>query len=152
MLELYNRDKLINSIIYLVNNVSHCGKVKLFKLLYFLDFEHYNQTGRSVTGMEYFAWKMGPVPTELYEEIEAPEPDMAEILRFEMIPIINGQMLKIKIEIVQPLSILLILGGTFGLMAIAQHTMNVTVFSADAVVVMVVSRDRRPFALGLSIL
>ncbi|EQD63619.1 hypothetical protein B1B_06949, partial [mine drainage metagenome] len=47
------------------------------KLLYLLDFEHFRQTGYSVTGMEYHAWKMGPVPTDLFEEWEALEPDLA---------------------------------------------------------------------------
>ena len=60
-----------------------CGKVKLFKLLYFLDFEHFKATGRSVTGLDYFAWQMGPVPAALFDEIETPQPDMASALRFQ---------------------------------------------------------------------
>ncbi|WP_217994559.1 Panacea domain-containing protein [Rodentibacter caecimuris] len=39
-------------------------------MLYFLDFEHYKQVGRSVTGLDYSAWKMGPVPVDLHEEIK----------------------------------------------------------------------------------
>jgi uncharacterized phage-associated protein len=58
---------------------------KLFKLLYFLDFEHYKQTGRSVTGLEYYAWKMGPVPVALREEIDYPEPDLAQKVAFESV-------------------------------------------------------------------
>lgn len=86
MLITHNREKLINTILYFSENTDYCGKIKLFKLLYFLDFEHYKITGRSITGMNYFAWKMGPVPVELYEEIESPEPDMAAIVQFESIP------------------------------------------------------------------
>jgi len=63
-----------------------CGIVKLFKLLYFLDFEHYKQTGRSVTGLGYYAWKMGPVPEELYEELPVPEPDLAEKVKITAVP------------------------------------------------------------------
>ena len=87
MLITRNRDKLINAMIYFAQNVEYCGKVKLFKLLYFLDFEHYKITGRSVTDMDYYAWKMGPVPVELDEEIEEPEPDMAEAVNFKLIPV-----------------------------------------------------------------
>ncbi|WP_442061064.1 Panacea domain-containing protein [Rhizobium johnstonii] len=76
---------------FFLSNTKKCGKVKLFKLLYFLDFEHFKQTGRSVTGMDYYAWKMGPVPVDLHEEIESPEPDMAENFRFEERPIRNGE-------------------------------------------------------------
>lgn len=64
------REKLEEAILFFALRVQFLGKTKLFKLLYFLDFEHYRDTGRSVTGMEYSAWKMGPVPVELYEEIK----------------------------------------------------------------------------------
>jgi uncharacterized phage-associated protein len=85
MLITYNREKLLNAIVYFSKNTSLCGIVKLFKLLYFLDFEHYKQTGRSVTGLHYYAWKMGPVPVDLYEEMPVPEPDLAE--RVKVTPI-----------------------------------------------------------------
>ena len=85
MIVNYNRTKLINAILYFAKNTNFCGTTKLFKLLYFLDFEHYQETGRSVTGLEYFAWKMGPVPVTLYEEIECPDPDIAEKISFEPI-------------------------------------------------------------------
>ncbi len=73
-----SREKLLNSIIYFAKNTANCGKTKLLKLLFLLDFEHFRQTGRNVTGMKYFAWKLGPVPTDLYSEIEEPEPDFSE--------------------------------------------------------------------------
>jgi uncharacterized phage-associated protein len=78
MLISRNREKLINAVVFFATNTQHCGKVKLFKLLYLLDFAHFRQTGRSVTGLEYRAWKMGPVPLELVQEWEQLEPDMAK--------------------------------------------------------------------------
>src|SRR5471030_2891987 len=90
-----SREKLINAIIYFADNTNSCGKTKLFKLLYFLDFEHFYQTGRSVTGMEYFAWRMGPVPVALYDEINVLSPDMAEKIEISSIPYHKGEMLKI---------------------------------------------------------
>ncbi|MET0100805.1 MAG: Panacea domain-containing protein [Sedimenticola sp.] len=92
------REKLINAVIYFASHTKYCGKVKLFKLLYFLDFEHYKITGRSVTGMDYFAWKMGPVPVELDEEIDAPEPDMADSVEYSTIPIRGGQQTMLEIK------------------------------------------------------
>lgn len=59
-----------------------CNKKKLFKLLWLLDSEHYQAIGRSVTGYHYFAWKMGPVPTELHEAMESCDPELLE--RFEV--------------------------------------------------------------------
>lgn len=61
MLTNHERQKLVEAVLYFATNVKKLGKVKLFKLLYFLDFEHFRDTGRSVTGMDYVAWKMGPV-------------------------------------------------------------------------------------------
>ncbi|MGE4532096.1 Panacea domain-containing protein [Halomonas sp.] len=86
MLISHEREKLINAIIFFATNTHYLGKIKLFKLLYFLDFEHFKATGRSVTELEYYAWKMGPVPTKLFEELEAPEPDLAQALEIDRVP------------------------------------------------------------------
>jgi hypothetical protein len=59
MIVTHHREKLINAIIYLADHTRYCGKTKLLKLLYFLDFSHFKQTGKSVTGLDYFAWQMG---------------------------------------------------------------------------------------------
>lgn len=93
-----DREKLLHAVAFFAENVDKCGKIKLFKLLYFLDFEHYKITGRSVTGMDYFAWQMGPVPVELYDEISSPQPDMAEILSFKEIPVYQGKSTMLKVE------------------------------------------------------
>ncbi len=69
MIITYHREKLINAIIYFADQTRFCGKTKLMKLLYFLDFKHFKQTGKSVTGIDYFAWEMGPVPKNLFVEI-----------------------------------------------------------------------------------
>lgn len=74
-----NRQKLLNAMAYFVQNTKYCGTMKLFKLLHFLDFEHYRQTGRSVTGLEYEAWRMGPVPDDLWREIKAPPDDLLKV-------------------------------------------------------------------------
>ena len=66
-------EKLIHAMVFFIKKTKHCYKLKLFKLLYFLDFEHFKRTGRSVTGLEYFAWKMGPVPNKLYDKIKSPD-------------------------------------------------------------------------------
>lgn len=74
------REKLLNAIIFFVENTRRCHGTKLFKLLNFFDFTIYRETGRSPTGLDYFAWPMGPVPKKLYEELTAPEADMGAAL------------------------------------------------------------------------
>jgi uncharacterized phage-associated protein len=70
MIVSHEREKLINAVVFFAGETRYCGKIKLIKLLYLLDFEHFRQTGRSVTRMEYRAWRMGPVPLVLYQEWE----------------------------------------------------------------------------------
>ena len=75
------REKLIHAMIFFIKKTKHCYMLKLFKLLYFLDFKHFKQTGRSVTGLEYYAWPMGPVPKNLYKEIKDKNPDLFQHLK-----------------------------------------------------------------------
>ena len=69
MIITHQREKLLNAIVYFAKHTKLCGKTKLLKLLYFLDFCHFKQTGKSVTGLTYFTWEKGPVPKELFEEL-----------------------------------------------------------------------------------
>ena len=93
----HSREKLLNAIAYFVQNTKACGKTKLYKLLYFFDFQHYTETGRSVTGLEYYAWPMGPVPRALHEELDLPAQDFATQFEVENLVLRNGNpMLKLK--------------------------------------------------------
>ena len=96
MLITHEREKLLNAIIYFSINTKYLGKTKLYKLLYFLDFDHYKEIGRSVTGLDYFAWKMGPVPVSLHEEVDMPEQDMLDKVEFVEKKTRNGGMLTVK--------------------------------------------------------
>jgi uncharacterized phage-associated protein len=96
MLITHEREKLLNVIIYFAENTAHCGKTKLFKLLYLLDFEHFKLTGRSVTGLEYYAWKLGPVPAALDDELEQPGEDLAQAIELEPERVIDSSRLTIK--------------------------------------------------------
>lgn len=91
-----DREKLIHAISFFVANTRKCGKVKLYKLLYFLDFEHFKQAGRSVTGLTYNAWPKGPVPVALNNEIANPGPDLTEAFSIDQRPVGDGWMLAIK--------------------------------------------------------
>lgn len=84
MIVNHDREKLINVIVFFALNTQYCGKIKLLKLLYLFDFEHFRQTGRSSTGLEYRAWKLGPVPVAFYQEWDVLEPDLAAAI--EIVP------------------------------------------------------------------
>src|SRR6185437_9763673 len=99
MLRNRNREKLIQAIVYLARNTRALGKIKLFKLLYLLDFEHFRQTGRSITGMEYRAWKMGPVPIELMQEWDELELDLADAITIQPTKVIDYERYEVKANI-----------------------------------------------------
>jgi len=96
MLINHEREKLIESVKFFAQNTRKLGKTKLFKLLYFLDFTHFKDTGRPVTGLEYFAWPMGPVPTDLFEELKCPEQDWEGNCSFHFLSTAKGQMLRVE--------------------------------------------------------
>jgi uncharacterized phage-associated protein len=60
-------DKLEQVILYFlehINNV-HLGRTKLMKLLYFVDFDHYEAHGQPVTGAVYRKLPHGPYPDKI---------------------------------------------------------------------------------------
>lgn len=60
--------KYVNAILFLCKKLggSVVEKKKLYKLLYYIDFDkyEYKESMKSITGNEYIAWKMGPVPKD----------------------------------------------------------------------------------------
>ena len=76
MIIIHNREKLLNAILYFLRHTKYCGKTKLFKLLYFADFLHFKETGKSITGLDYYAWQHGPYPKSLADEFKTPQDDL----------------------------------------------------------------------------
>ena len=81
MIITHSREKLINAVLYFSQKTQFCGKTKLMKLLYFLDFMHFKNTGKSVTDLDYFAWDQGPVPKDFFEEMShSPNKDLTALV------------------------------------------------------------------------
>ena len=62
-----NRKKYQNAVLYFCRKLKGevRGKKKLAKLLYFADFDFYEKNQKSITGDDYIALPMGPVPSAL---------------------------------------------------------------------------------------
>jgi uncharacterized phage-associated protein len=88
----YSADKMQHVILFFlerINNV-HLGRTKLMKLLYYVDFDHYEMHGKSVTGATYRKLPHGPVPQQakkliqdmaakrLVQEVKAKRADFAQ--------------------------------------------------------------------------
>ncbi len=63
------RKKLLNAVLFFTSNTKRVNLGKLAKLLYFLDFIHFNQTGYPSIGLKYYAFEKGPVPRDFWLEI-----------------------------------------------------------------------------------
>jgi len=81
MLDLQHKQKLIEAITFFVKNTRNCGLTKLFKLLYWLDYHHFRETGEMVTGLTYNAYERGPVPDTLFRELKSGDGDIASKFR-----------------------------------------------------------------------
>jgi len=59
-----NQKKYKNLILFFANKIKNgtLGKLKMLKLLYFLDFDFFEKYGKSVSGDDYLRFDNGPVP------------------------------------------------------------------------------------------
>ncbi|MDP2314881.1 MAG: Panacea domain-containing protein [Pseudomonadota bacterium] len=79
-------EKFANTVLYLLRSCpGDTGKVKLVKLLYFADFGHYERHASPITGVDYVALPMGPVPDNFEELFGRLERD--GFIRRESLPI-----------------------------------------------------------------
>jgi len=61
----FDPDKLKNIILYILEKCAgkpNLGETVLYKLLYFIDFDHFEVNNQSVSGLNYFHLQYGPVP------------------------------------------------------------------------------------------
>jgi len=90
-----NQKKYKNAIIFFAQKIKNgtLGKLKMMKLLYYLDFDFFEKYGRSVTGDEYLRFDNGPVPRmgeKMLKEMSGKE---IKILRKKIVNGYNDQML-----------------------------------------------------------
>ena len=67
-----NPVKLQNVLLYILSKVGalpNVGETVLYKLLYFIDFDYYEKTGRSITGLSYIKNHYGPTPVREFSHI-----------------------------------------------------------------------------------
>jgi len=66
----FYRQKLLNAVLFFAQNTKHVNLTRLLKLLYFLDFTHFKQTGYPSIGLKYYTFRKGPVPWDFWSEIK----------------------------------------------------------------------------------
>lgn len=63
----FNKEKSLNSILYIAQNLKRKDFHKIFKILYFADREYLSRYGITITGDCYIAMEAGPVPSKIYD-------------------------------------------------------------------------------------
>lgn len=90
-----NKGKYKNIVLFFASNVPNLGKVKLNKLLYFSDFDHFEKYGEPITGETYQNDKLGPVPMHIEEIIGEMESEgqvdtvaeaVIDFVRYRLVP------------------------------------------------------------------
>jgi len=86
---MVNRIKYKEIILYLANKINNqtLGKVKLMKLLYYLDFDFFEKYGKSITGDKYLRLPLGPVPKMAEEILEEMKNEMIIKIVKEKMPV-----------------------------------------------------------------
>ncbi|MDR1022591.1 MAG: SocA family protein [Prevotellaceae bacterium] len=66
----YDRKKLIEVVLYILNKTGGIDYYRLFKIMYFAEMEHLAAWGGRITADEFVAIKYGPVPAGLYNAVK----------------------------------------------------------------------------------
>ena len=67
-----NPEKLREVLLYVLGKIGakpNVGETVLYKILYFIDFDYYEITGRSITGLTYVRNHFGPTPTKTFVDV-----------------------------------------------------------------------------------
>jgi uncharacterized phage-associated protein len=78
----YDRQKLIEIVLYILNKTNGIDIYRLFKIMYFAEKEHLATWGDKIITDDFHAMPHGPVPTQLYNAIkkEARDTNLTDLL------------------------------------------------------------------------
>ncbi len=74
---LFDREKALNTVLYISRNIEKANFHKVFKILYFAEQKHLAKYGTSILDDTYVAMKNGPVPSKTYDILKAIRNELA---------------------------------------------------------------------------
>ena len=88
----FQKDKMKHVILYFLEHINnfHLGRTKLMKLLYYVDFDHFEKYGAPVTGAKYRKFPLGPVPDEA-DDVIAEMEAKGEVEQIKAVSVIRGK-------------------------------------------------------------
>jgi uncharacterized phage-associated protein len=66
----FDKEKCISVLSYITKNLETADFLRVFKVLYFAEQKHLVRFGRPIVGDNYIAMKHGPVPSNIYNELD----------------------------------------------------------------------------------
>ncbi len=79
-------EHLREALLYILDKLGakpNIGETALYKLLYFIDFDYYEKTGRSITGLKYIRNHYGPTPVATFDGLVKAMEQKNELERVE---------------------------------------------------------------------
>ncbi|HOX82233.1 MAG TPA: Panacea domain-containing protein [Chryseolinea sp.] len=74
---MFDREKALNAILYIVRDLGKADFHKVFKILYFAEQKHLAKYGASIVSDSFIAMKNGPVPSKIYDILKAIRNELA---------------------------------------------------------------------------
>ncbi len=74
---VFDREKALNTVLYISKKLEKADFHKVFKILYFAEQKHLAKYGASILGDVFVAMKNGPVPSKIYDILQALRNELA---------------------------------------------------------------------------
>ena len=82
MLMDMDKKKIISLVSFFTTQTKFCGRTKLAKLLFYCDWKHLKETGRTITGLAYLAFPYGPLPENLNTALKDSKSEFGKFIRY----------------------------------------------------------------------
>ena len=74
--------RIIGLISFFTSKTKFCGRTKLAKLLFYCDWKHLKETGRTITGITYLTYKFGPLSSNLNDALKNAKTSLGKFIRY----------------------------------------------------------------------
>jgi len=78
-----SRQKILSLISFFTTQTKFCGRTKLAKILFYCDWKHLKETGRTITGLQYTAYPFGPLPADLNDALREKDSDLGKFIQYK---------------------------------------------------------------------
>jgi len=78
----YDLDRILSLVSFFSTQTNFCGRTKLAKILFYCDWRHLKETGRTITGLTYLTYKFGPLPQSLNDALKDKTSDLGKHISY----------------------------------------------------------------------